>query len=68
MIAHKTFSRGGVSFTHGCTCDKWERVRQQAEAFIAEEISEEDLVSITEAAVGANGPWVFSVTVWYRKG
>lgn len=68
MIAHKTFSRGGFSISHGGTCDKWERVRQQAEAFIAEEINEEHLIAITEAAVGANGPWTYSVAVWYRKG
>ena len=68
MITHKTFSYDGFTLTHAGTLGKWEKVRVQAEQFIAEEIKEEeDLITITETAVGANGPHVLAITVWYRK-
>jgi hypothetical protein len=40
-----------------------EKIRQEAEAFINEEVGEENLVSVCEH-VTFNGP--FSVVVWYR--
>ena len=62
MIIHKTFSGPTVGSQASA---KREKIRGDAEKFIADEINEEDIVSITETAVTSNG--FFSVTVWYRK-
>jgi len=40
-----------------------ERLRQQAEEFIASMIDEEDVINITESG----DEYCSSVTVWYRK-
>lgn len=45
--------------------DKQENVREDAQKFIADQIAEEDIVSIAEAAMTSNG--LFSVTVWYKQ-
>ncbi len=62
MITHKTFSGPTIGSQ---ASDKREKIRKDAEEFIADEIREEDVVSITETAVTSNG--FFSVTVWYKK-
>jgi hypothetical protein len=67
MIAFKTFSDiKWVAFNPASLMRRWERVRERARAFIADEIREEDVISISESAFG-NSPYAFTVTVWYRK-
>ena len=65
MIVHKTFSDAHLlNFAGRTALDKREKLRQQAEEFIANSrINEEDVISITESG----DEYVSSVTVWYRK-
>ena len=65
MIVHKTFSDTHLMNLAGRTAlQKREKLRQQAEEFIANSrISEEDVVSISESG----DEYVSSVTIWYRK-
>jgi len=44
--------------------NKREKIRKEAEDFIANEINEQDVVNITETAMTSNG--LFSVTIWHR--
>jgi hypothetical protein len=65
MIAHRTFSgHKWLGLAPSDTQRKAEEVRQQAEDFI-DGLDEKAIVSITESALGGNGPYIFSVTVWY---
>jgi hypothetical protein len=66
MITHRTFYVTKVLLTGNAALRNWEQVRDEAQAFIASEISDEDVVGITESSA-SNGPYLFSVTVWYRK-
>ena len=65
MIVHKTFSFTHLlNFAGRTALEKREKLRQQAEAFIANSmISEEDVVSIAESG----DEYASSVTVWHRK-
>ena len=44
---------------------KREQLREKAEEFIANELNEEDVISITETAMTTGG--LFSVTIWYKR-
>ena len=67
MIAYRTFSDSKwVAWNPDRILSRWERVRERALAFIANEIGEQDVISISESAFG-NSPYAFTVTVWYRK-
>ncbi|MGA9350691.1 MAG: hypothetical protein WBW48_18060 [Anaerolineae bacterium] len=64
MIARKTFSDTHfLNFAGRTALDKREKLRQEAEEFIANRINEEDVISITELG----DEYVSSVTIWYRK-
>jgi hypothetical protein len=65
VIVHKAFSDTHLmNFAGRTALQKREKLRQQAEEFIASSrINEEDLVSITESG----DEYVSSVTIWYRK-
>jgi len=65
MIVRKTFSDTHFwNFAGRTALDKREKLRQQAEEFIANgRINEEDVISIAESG----DEYVSSVTVWYRK-
>jgi hypothetical protein len=66
VIAHRTFADCRIKLTARGALGKWERLRQEAEAFIARELSDEQVVNVTEA--GSNyGTYCHAVTVWYRK-
>jgi len=65
MVAHKTFRITKVLLTAKRAVTIWEKVREEAQAFIANEIAAEDVISVTESLVNS-GPYLFSVTVWYR--
>lgn len=67
MITYRTFSRSGGVTVRGMT-RTMETVRKEAEAFIASELHEDDVVAITEAALPST--WshcLASVTVWYNR-
>ena len=67
MIAHKTFSGVGGKLATGIRKTQQE-VRAQAEAFLAESVDPNDLVSITESAVPSTfSQCLVSVTIWYQK-
>jgi len=53
-----------LNFAGRTALDKREKLRQQAEEFIANSrINEEDVISIAESG----DEYVSSVTIWYRK-
>ena len=70
MVKFETFSREGV-ITPGLLDDLQRQVRVRAQEFIADEVSPDHLVEITES-YGATVilpflHWMhFSVTVWYH--
>jgi hypothetical protein len=67
MITYRTFSDfKWIGLSPRGLLQRWERVREQARSFVANELSEEDVIAITESAFG-NSPYVFAVTVWYKK-
>jgi hypothetical protein len=67
VITYRTFSDyKWVGFSPRGLLERWDAVRQEALAFVASELSEDDVVAITESAWG-NSPYAFSVTVWHRK-
>ena len=65
MIVHRTFTEQTTGLTGQAALNKREKLREKAQEFIANELNEEDVVSITETAITVGG--LFSVTVWYRK-
>jgi hypothetical protein len=65
MIVHKTFTEQTAGLTGQAALGKRETLREKAEEFIANELNEEDVISIAETAMTAGG--LFSVTIWYRK-
>jgi hypothetical protein len=67
MIAHRTFSGVGGKLASGIRKTQRE-VRAQAEAFLAESVDPDDVISITESAVPSTfSQCLVSVTIWYRK-
>lgn len=65
MIVHKTFTEQTTGLTGQAALDKREKLREKAGEFIANELNEENVISITETVMTAGG--LFSVTIWYRK-
>jgi hypothetical protein len=65
VIVHKAFTEQTTGLTGQAALDKREKLREKAEEFIANELSEEDVISIAETVMTAGG--LFSVTVWYRR-
>lgn len=65
MIVHKTFTEQTAGVTGQAALGNRETLREKAEEFIANELNEEDVISIAETAMTAGG--LFSVTIWYRK-
>jgi hypothetical protein len=63
MIVHKTFADTHLVNTGTRGLIKRDELRQQAMAFIANQLSDEDVISIAEVA----DEYASSVTVWYRK-
>ena len=64
MIVHETFSVTHLlNFAGRTALDKREKLRREAEEFIANGINEENVINITESG----DEYVSSVTVWYRK-
>jgi hypothetical protein len=65
MIVHKTFTEQTTGLTGQAALGRRETLREKAEEFIANELDEEDVISIAETAITTGG--LFSVTIWYRK-
>jgi hypothetical protein len=65
MIVHKTFTEQTTGLTGQAALGKRETLREKAEEFIANELNEEDVISIAETVMTVGG--LFSVTIWYRK-
>ena len=65
MIVHKSFTEQTTGLTGQAALGNREKLREQAEEFIANELNEEDIINITETAIATGG--LFSVTIWYRK-
>jgi hypothetical protein len=67
MIRHRTFTASKwLAWRPQALHDQWAAVRDQAERFIADELDDTEVISVTESAFG-NSPYGFSVTVWYRR-
>jgi hypothetical protein len=67
MIVHRTFSRPSGVTPRGMNKGQVS-ARSEAEAFIARELKDDQVISITESAVVTT--WsrcLVSVTIWYRK-
>ena len=67
MIAYKTFS-GHKGMTARGMREVQDDARAQAKEFIAAELNDGDVISITESALPST--WsrcLVSVTVWYKK-
>jgi hypothetical protein len=65
MIVHKNFSESMVALTSKKSFVKRRELREKVEAFIRDEINEDDVVSISESSFSMGG--FYSVTIWYRK-
>jgi hypothetical protein len=65
MIIHKTFAGTTNAFNAKKAFAKREDLRKRLEDFIRNEVNEDDVITITEAAISMLGG-IFSVTVWYR--
>jgi len=65
MIGHKTFTEQTTGLTGQAALGNREKLREKAEEFIANQLNEEDIISISETAITTSG--LFSVTIWYRK-
>ena len=67
MIAHKTFSTHAGVTPRGMNKGQGS-ARSEAEAFIARELKDDQVITITESAVVSTwSKCLVSVTVWYRK-
>jgi hypothetical protein len=68
MIQHKTFYRK-TGISHKSIQEEHESIRCELERFVANELSEDQIISITESAVliplGMSST-VVSTTVWYN--
>jgi hypothetical protein len=71
MIVHKTFTEQTIAFSGEASLAKQEKLREKAEQFIASELNDEDVISITETQMGVGRIFtvggLFSVTVWHTK-
>ena len=65
MIVHKTFTEQTTGLTGQAALNKREKLRERVEEFAANELNDEDVINVAEAAMTAGG--LFSVTVWYRR-
>lgn len=66
VIAHKTFSGHRGIRPKGMLRNQ-AAVREEAQAFIADTLQDEDVISVTESAiVSTMSKSLVSVTVWYR--
>lgn len=65
MLAHRAFCITEVLLTAKAAVTTWEKVREEAEAFIANEVGAEGVIGSSESLVNS-GPHLVSVTVWYR--
>jgi len=65
VVVHKTFTNQVGGLSGNAALRKRERLRDEAGAFIANEITDEDVISVSETDLG--GGDLFSVTIWYRK-
>jgi len=65
MIVHKTFTEQTTGLTGKAALGNREKLREKAEEFIANELNDEDVISIAETVMTMGG--LFSVTIWYRK-
>ena len=63
MIVHKTFTDSHLLYAGQRVRNKREALRAKAEAFIAHNLREEDVLCISESG----DEYASSVTVWYRK-
>ena len=64
MVVHRAFARTHFwNFAGRAALGEREKLRQQAEEFIASRINEEDVINVTESG----DEYCSSVTVWYRK-
>jgi hypothetical protein len=65
MIVHRNFSESMVALTAKKSLVKRRELRETVQAFIRDEVNEEDVISISESAFSMGG--FYSVTVWYRE-
>ena len=65
MVVHKTFTNQTSDLTGNAALRKRERLREEASAFIANEIDDDDVINVEETDLA--GGELFSVTVWYKK-
>lgn len=66
MIAYRTFSGHRGVAPKGMLKNQ-AAVREEAQAFIADTLQDEDVISVTESAiVSTMSKSLFSITVWYR--
>jgi hypothetical protein len=64
MIKYKTFaSMYKKNYMENASLNELESLRRQAERFIAQNLSDDDIISITET----NEEYASTVTVWYRS-
>jgi hypothetical protein len=64
MIKYKTFaSKYKKNYMEDASLNELESLRRQAERFIAQNLSDDDVISITET----NEEYASTVTVWYRS-
>ena len=64
MIKYKTFaSMYKKYYMEIASLNELESLRRQAERFIAQNLSDDDIISITET----NEEYASTVTVWYRS-
>jgi hypothetical protein len=64
MIAHKTFTATHLVNVLGrAGLERLEKLREEAERYIADRIREEDVVAVAET----RDLYASSVTVWYRR-
>lgn len=63
MIRHRTFGVTHMVNTGARGLEKREKLRQQAEVFVAEKLNDVHVLCITESG----DEYASSVTVWYRQ-
>ena len=65
MIAHKTFAEQTTGLTGQAALNRREKLREKAEEFVANELNDDDVINVAEAAMTPGG--LFSVTIWYKR-
>ena len=64
MVKYKTFgSKYKKNYMEGASLNELDTLRRQAERFIAQNLSDDDIISITET----NEEYASTVTIWYRS-